>query len=349
MSPSRKTEDVAHVPPTLSDLHCFTETEGVITTTMFDIPGYRVVRTLGAVYGLTVRSRNWAAGLGMVLKSIAGGELRWFTTMLYSCRNDAISRVVTETKSRGGNAVIALRFDAGELGGFAQVCAYGTACVVEKIEDRKGVAPQLEAGRQVRAPNRLEAEGTSSAAPSVQEDDPEDGGVNANGRPRRSAAVNYAGNGRARGSRSRGYSADETDDEGDVVEPDLGDDEEEADDHQPEESEEDDDDDVDDDEAMVDDDLEDRPRQELIVELKVKRPNPKDGAKATNLTPSPEGKEEVRHEKPDDQKVPTPKSLQTERTPEPEIVALPGPTSLAFRGSPEKSVAAGSVNDGSAL
>ncbi|KAM0526170.1 hypothetical protein D7B24_000821 [Verticillium nonalfalfae] len=193
-------------------------------------------------------------------------------------------------------------------------------------------------GRQVRAPNRLEAEGTSSAAPSVQGDDPEDGGVNANGRPRRSAAVNYAGNGRARGSRSRGYSADETDDEGDLVEPDLGDDEEEADDHQPEESEEDDDDHVDEDEAMVEDDLEDRPRQELIVELKVKRPNPKDGATATNLTPSPEGKEEVRHEKPDDQKVPTPKSLQTERTPEPEIVALPGPTSLAFRGSPEKSL-----------
>ncbi len=101
---------------------------------MFDIPGYRVVRTLGVVYGLTVRSRNWAAGLGMVLKSIAGGELRWFTSMLYSCRNDAIGRVVAETKSRGGNAVIALRFDAGELGGgFAQVCAYGTAAIVEKI------------------------------------------------------------------------------------------------------------------------------------------------------------------------------------------------------------------------
>jgi uncharacterized protein YbjQ (UPF0145 family) len=49
---------------------------------MFDVPGYRVVRVLGAVYGLTVRSRNWAAGLGMVLKSIAGGELRWFTDMV---------------------------------------------------------------------------------------------------------------------------------------------------------------------------------------------------------------------------------------------------------------------------
>jgi uncharacterized protein YbjQ (UPF0145 family) len=113
---------------------------------MFDIPGYRIVRVLGAVYGLTVRSRNWAAGLGMVIRSIAGGELRWFTSMLYNCRNDAISRVVAETKQRGGNAVICLRFDAGELGGFAQVCAYGTACVVEKIEGHEAHATQFPAG-----------------------------------------------------------------------------------------------------------------------------------------------------------------------------------------------------------
>ncbi|KAK6953943.1 hypothetical protein Daesc_003905 [Daldinia eschscholtzii] len=133
----------ADVPPQLSDLHCFTETEGVITTTMFDVPGYRVVRVLGAVYGLTVRSRNWAASMGMVLKSIAGGELQWFTSMLYSARNDAISRVVAETKARGGNAIICLRFESGDMGGFAQCCAYGTAAVVEKIDPNTEVPPQL--------------------------------------------------------------------------------------------------------------------------------------------------------------------------------------------------------------
>ncbi|EQB55604.1 hypothetical protein CGLO_04453 [Colletotrichum gloeosporioides Cg-14] len=138
-----KADDVANIPPELSDLHCFTETGGVITTTMFDIPGYRVVRTLGAVYGLSVRSRNIAASLGMVIKSLAGGELRWFTTMLYNCRNDALGRVVTECKQRGGNAIICLRFDASDLGGFAQTCAYGTACVVEKIQEEAAVAPQL--------------------------------------------------------------------------------------------------------------------------------------------------------------------------------------------------------------
>ena len=53
---------------------------------------------------------------------------------LYSARNDAISRLVAEAKGRGGNAIICLRFESGEVGnGFAQSCAYGTAAIVEKI------------------------------------------------------------------------------------------------------------------------------------------------------------------------------------------------------------------------
>ncbi|CAG9939557.1 unnamed protein product [Clonostachys rosea f. rosea IK726] len=137
-------KEPAHVPAAVSDLHCFTETEGIVTTTMMDLPGYRVVRVLGAVYGLTVRSRNIAAGLGMVFKSLAGGELQWFTSMLYSCRNDSLTRCVAECKARGGNAIICLRFDAADLGGFAQTCAYGTACIVEKIPEASAVASQLE-------------------------------------------------------------------------------------------------------------------------------------------------------------------------------------------------------------
>ncbi|RDA88718.1 hypothetical protein CP532_4074 [Ophiocordyceps camponoti-leonardi (nom. inval.)] len=111
---------------------------------MMDLPGYRVVRVLGTVYGISVRSRNVAARLGMVMKSLAGGELRWFTSMLYSCRNDSISRVVDECKRRGGNAIICLRFDAGDMGRFAQTAAYGTACVVEKVDDAVRSPPQLE-------------------------------------------------------------------------------------------------------------------------------------------------------------------------------------------------------------
>ncbi|KAI6784806.1 uncharacterized protein J7T54_007899 [Emericellopsis cladophorae] len=146
MGPTKNQQPQEHVdvPPTISDLHCFTETEGIVTTTMMDLPGYRVVRVLGAVYGLTVRSRNIAAGIGMVIKSLAGGELTWFTSMLYNCRNDSLSRCVAETKARGGNAIICLRFDTADLGGFAQSCAYGTACIVEKLEGGDEVAMQLQ-------------------------------------------------------------------------------------------------------------------------------------------------------------------------------------------------------------
>lgn len=110
---------------------------------MNDLPGYRIVRVLGAVYGISVRSRNIDAAVGMGLKSFVGGELRWFTSMLYSCRNDSVGRLVDECKRRGGNAVICLRFDAGDMGGFAQTAVYGTACVVEKVDGDVGSPPQL--------------------------------------------------------------------------------------------------------------------------------------------------------------------------------------------------------------
>jgi uncharacterized protein YbjQ (UPF0145 family) len=122
---------------------CFTDTHGVIVSTMNELPGYKVINILGAVYGLTVRSRNWGAGLGGVMRSAVGGEIRVFTRLLYSARNEAVERMVGECMSRGGNAIIAMRFDVVDMGGFSQICAYGTACVVEKAgEERTKVSGQ---------------------------------------------------------------------------------------------------------------------------------------------------------------------------------------------------------------
>jgi len=113
---------------------CFTDTHGVITSTMNDLPGYRITKVLGTVYGLTVRSRNWGADIGAILRSVVGGEIGLFTRMMYSARNEALERLVGEAMGRGGNAVVGLRFDCGALATFSQVCAYGTACLVEKID-----------------------------------------------------------------------------------------------------------------------------------------------------------------------------------------------------------------------
>ena len=127
MSSSKQTLSEADVPA------CFTETHGVIVTTMNDLPGYRVVRVLGAVYGLTCRARNWGVDIAMALKSAVGGELKGITNMLYTARNAATERMIGECMGRGGNAVIAMRYDESEWKIFTQVCAYGTACVVEKV------------------------------------------------------------------------------------------------------------------------------------------------------------------------------------------------------------------------
>jgi len=125
-----KTSNPPDIPST------FVETHGVIHSTMNDIPGYRVVRVLGTIYGITVRARNWGADIGAFLKSSVGGEIKVITNLMYASRNAAVERLIGECLQRGGNAIIALRFDCGEINTYSQVCAYGTAVVVEKIEDR---------------------------------------------------------------------------------------------------------------------------------------------------------------------------------------------------------------------
>jgi len=94
---------------------CFVDTHGVIVSTMNDIPGYRVVKVLGTIYGITVRSRNWGAGLASFFKSVVGGEIGYLTTLMYNSRNLAQERLVGECMARGGNAIIAMRFDQGEV------------------------------------------------------------------------------------------------------------------------------------------------------------------------------------------------------------------------------------------
>ena len=127
---------IATEDPALGGAKCFTDTHGVITSTMNEIPGFRVVKVLGAVYGLTVRSRNWGAAIASVLKSVGGGELGFLTNLLYTARNAAVERMVGECMGRGGNAIIALRFDTAEILSFVQVCAYGTAVLVEPVEGK---------------------------------------------------------------------------------------------------------------------------------------------------------------------------------------------------------------------
>jgi uncharacterized protein YbjQ (UPF0145 family) len=106
----------------------------MLISTMNDIPGYEVTDVLGEGFGLTVRSRNVGSQFGAALKSLAGGELKGMTKNLTNSRQEVIDRMVQEAEAKGGNAVLAMRFDTSEMGGnWTEICAYGTAVTIRKL------------------------------------------------------------------------------------------------------------------------------------------------------------------------------------------------------------------------
>jgi len=105
----------------------------MLITTTNDLPGYEVDEVLGEVFGLTVRSRNVGSQIGAGLKSLVGGELKGMTKALADSREQVIERLTEEAQKRGGNAVLAMRFDTSEMGGtWTEICAYGTAVRIAK-------------------------------------------------------------------------------------------------------------------------------------------------------------------------------------------------------------------------
>src|ERR1700678_511901 len=104
------------------------------TTTALEIPGYRIVRNLGVVRGIVVRSRNVFATLGASLQTILGGNISLFTQLCEKTREDAFVMMMEHAAQHGANAVIMARYDANELmQGVTEVLAYGTAVIVEKL------------------------------------------------------------------------------------------------------------------------------------------------------------------------------------------------------------------------
>ena len=107
----------------------------VIVVTTNDLPGYRVDKVIGEIFGLTVRSRHLGSQIGAGLKSMIGGELKGLTKTLVQTRNQAMERLIEQARARGGNAVLAMRFDVTEAADAGtEVCAYGTAVVVTRAE-----------------------------------------------------------------------------------------------------------------------------------------------------------------------------------------------------------------------
>jgi uncharacterized protein YbjQ (UPF0145 family) len=106
-----------------------------LVTTNIQLDGYRVVKHLGVVRGIIVRSRSILGNIGAGIQILFGGNISLYTNLCEQTRSDAYELMIRHAENRGANAVMAFRYDATEIAsGVTEVLAYGTAVVVEKIE-----------------------------------------------------------------------------------------------------------------------------------------------------------------------------------------------------------------------
>jgi len=106
-----------------------------MVTTAFTLDRFRVVRTLGVVRGITVRSRSIFGTLGGTFQTIVGGNITAFTRLCEVARAEAFEIMVQHASEIGANAIIGMRYDANEImNGVTEVLAYGTAVVVEPAD-----------------------------------------------------------------------------------------------------------------------------------------------------------------------------------------------------------------------
>lgn len=108
--------------------------QDVIMVTMNYVPGKKITKVIGTIWGITVRSRGIGGNLMAGLRSIAGGEIKEYSKMLSDARNTAMERLHDAAKQLGANAVIEMRFDSSDIGQvMTEIVAYGTAVVVSDV------------------------------------------------------------------------------------------------------------------------------------------------------------------------------------------------------------------------
>lgn len=104
----------------------------MIVVTTNDLPGHRVVRVVGMVRGITVRSRSIVGSIGGALQSLVGGNITLFTSLAETARQEALDLMIRHAEEQGANAIIAMRYDGNEItDGITEMLAYGTAVVAE--------------------------------------------------------------------------------------------------------------------------------------------------------------------------------------------------------------------------
>ena len=107
-----------------------------MVTTAFELPGHRIVRNLGVVRGITVRSRSIVGNFLGGLQTIFGGNITIYTQLCEQARGMTYDQMSEHARGLGANAIVGMRYDATEvMAGLTEVLCYGTAVVVEAARD----------------------------------------------------------------------------------------------------------------------------------------------------------------------------------------------------------------------
>jgi uncharacterized protein YbjQ (UPF0145 family) len=101
------------------------------TTTTFELPGFRVEKSLGVVRGITVRTRSLPMSILGGLSTLFGGRVGIFADLCESAREESFQLMLEHARKIGANAVVGIRYDTGPMVGAAEVLCYGTAVLVE--------------------------------------------------------------------------------------------------------------------------------------------------------------------------------------------------------------------------
>jgi uncharacterized protein YbjQ (UPF0145 family) len=106
----------------------------MIVATTNDLTGHRIVRHIGMVRGVTVRSRNAISDAIGGVQSMLGGRVGAYVKLAEAARQEAYDELIAHARDMGANAILAMRYDANEImPGVTEVLAYGTAVVVEPV------------------------------------------------------------------------------------------------------------------------------------------------------------------------------------------------------------------------
>ncbi len=104
-----------------------------MTSTAFTLDGYRIVKSLGVVRGLTVRSRSIIGNIGASLQTLVGGNITLFASLCEKTRAESFEKMMSHAEEIGGNGVVGVRYDATEvMQGVTEVLCYGTAVFAER-------------------------------------------------------------------------------------------------------------------------------------------------------------------------------------------------------------------------